>query len=223
MLFFSIPLLISFAIPIFVDLPTFPTIGAMYLRFNSLPDITQMDIAIMLISYIVSMCLVSFAIVDINLLIKSERTMLNIKKEFLKGVTRYTLNVFWLFLTLTILLFIIQLVTQSLGFNEWLGPILALIVSIPFFYAPAGLVIDDLSPGRALTKSTKQVLGNIPLFILWILIGVIMLSILDVIFLSLNLGGVGSFMVIILNSLIVMPFLIVLQTQMYLKKYSIIS
>ena len=221
--FFSIPALIALLIPAFVNTPAFAAIGASFLRTGSIPDLTATDFGIIIISVLVSLYLISFAIVNINLVIKSMRTSTDIKREVLKGITGYTLNVFLLFLLGTILLLIIQLLTFELGMQQWLSPILSFLVWLPIFYAPAALVIDDLRPFRAAQKSFGMVFSKLPYFAFWCIIAIIILSALDLLFLNILPHKMGSLAVLLLNSLVVMPFLIVFQTQAYLSKYTILD
>ena len=221
--FFSIPSLIAFLIPTVVNTPVFSALGGSFLRTGSIPDMTGADLGVVIFGVLVSLYLVSFAIVNINLVIKSQRTGTNIKKEVLKGITGYTLNVFSLFLLGTIALLIIQLVTFELGAQRWLAPLLSLIVWVPLFYAPAGLVIDDLRPYRAAQKSVSMIISKLPYFLLWLVIAFVLLALFDAAALALLPHKVGSLVVLLLNSLLLMPFLIVLQTQIYMSKYTILD
>ena len=221
--FFSIPSLIAFLIPAMVNTPVFSALGGSFLRTGSIPDLTASDLGVVIIGVLVSLYLVSFAIVNINIVIKAQRTGTSIKKEVLKGITGYTLNVFSLFLLGTIALLIIQLVTFEMGAQRWLAPLLSLIVWLPLFYAPAGLVIDDLRPFRAAQKSVSMVINKLPYFLLWLVIAFVLLALFDGLSLALLPHKVGSLVVLLLNSLLLMPFLIVLQTQIHMSKYTILD
>jgi len=221
--FFSIPSLIAFLIPTMVNTPVFSALGGSFLRTGSIPDMTGADLGVVMVGVLISLYLVSFAIVNINLVIKSQRTSTNIKKEVLKGITGYTLNVFSLFLLGTIALLIIQLLTFEMGAQRWLSPLLSLVVWLPLFYAPAALVIDDMRPFRAAQKSVSMVISKLPYFLLWLVIAFVLLAVFDAAALSLLPHKVGSLAVLLLNSLLLMPFLIVLQTQIYMSKYTILD
>jgi hypothetical protein len=220
---FAIPALIAFLIPTLVNTPVFAALGGSFLRTGSIPDLTAPEFGFIIISVILSLYLISFAIVNINIVIKSQRTQTSIKNEVLKGITGYTLNTFLLFLLGTIALLIIQLLTFELGVQTWLAPILSLIVWLPLFYAPAGLVIDELRPFRAAEKSFKMVFSKLPYFFLWLAIAFVLLSLLDLVFLNVLPHKVGSLAVLLINSLVLMPFLIVLQTEIYISKYTILA
>jgi hypothetical protein len=220
---FAIPALIAFLIPTLVNTPVFAALGGSFLRTGSIPDLNPADFGIILVAVLLALYLTSFAIVNINIVIKSQRTQTSIKNEVMKGITGYTLNVFLLFLLGTIALLIIQLLTFELGVQVWLAPILSLIVWLPLFYAPAGLVIDELRPWRAAERSFKMVFSKLPYFFMWLAISFILLSLLDLIFLNVLPHKIGSLAVLLINSLVLMPFLIVLQTEIYISKYTILT
>jgi hypothetical protein len=221
--FFSIPSLVAFLIPAMVNTPVFSALGGSFLRTGSIPDMTGADLGIVIFGVLVSLYLVSFAIVNINIVIKSQRTGTSVKKEVFKGITGYTLNVFMLFLLGTIALLIIQLVTFEMGAQRWLAPLLSLAVWLPLFYAPAALVIDEMRPYRAAQKSVSMVISKLPYFLLWLAIALVLLSAIDFAALALLPHSTGSLAVLLLNSLLLMPFLIVLQTQIYMSKYTILD
>ena len=221
--FFSIPALFALLIPLLLNTPVFAALGGTFLRTGSIPDMTASDLGIVIAVLLVSMYLVSFAIVNINIVIKSQRSGTSVKKEVLRGVTGYTFNVFLLFLLGTVALLIIQLLTFETSVQGWLAPLLSLIVWLPLFYAPAALVIDEMRPFRAAEKSFKMVFSKFPYFLLWLAIAFVLLSALDFVFLGALPHKIGSLAVLILNSMVLMPFLIVLQTEIYLSKYTILD
>lgn len=220
---FSLSLLFAFLIPLFVRLPTYVSLGGIFLRTGSIPELTSVDAGVMVLSFLVSLFLISFAMVNINLVIRSERTSTHIGNEVIRGITKYTLNVFWLYLTAELLLLIIQLITFEWGVQEILSPILSFLIVLPFFYAPAGLVIDDLRPFRAVQKSLSMVLSKLPYFLLWLAISFVLLTIPELFLFAILPHGIVPWLVLALNSLLLMPFLIVLQTQIYMSKYSIVN
>lgn len=221
--FFSIPALVALLIPALVNTPVFGALGATFLRTGSIPDLSGGELALIIISLLLSLYLMSFAVVNINIVIKSQRTKTDIKNEVIKGITGHTLNVFSLFLLGGIALLIIQLLTFEIGAQQLLAPILSFLIWLPLFYAPAALVIDELRPFRAAQKSFGMIFSKFPYFLLWLAIAFVLLSLLDAVFLSFLPHKIGSFTVLILNSIIILPFLVVLQTQIYLSKYTILD
>ena len=222
--FFSIPALVALLIPLLVNTPVFAALGGTFLRTGSIPDITATELGIVIAVVLASLYLVSFAIVNINLVIKSQRSGTSIKNEVLKkGITGHTFNVFLLFLLGTVALLIVQLVTFETSVQGWLAPLLSLVAWLPLFYAPAALVIDEMRPFRAAEKSFRMVFSKFPYFLLWMGIAFVLLSALDLLFLGVLPHKIGSLAVLVLNSMVLMPFLIVLQTEIYLSKYTILD
>jgi hypothetical protein len=80
-----------------------------------------------------------------------------------------------------------------------------------------------MRPFRAAQRSFSMVFAKFDAFLLWIGISIVLLSVLDVVFLSLLPHKIGSLAVVLINSLVLMPFLIVLQTQIYMSKYTILD
>jgi len=223
--FFSVPFLLAFLIPLLAPTPTYVALGATFLRTGSMyVDLTGVDIAIIVISFLISLFLVSFAIVAINLLIKSQRTFTNIRSEVIEGIEKYTLTVFWMFLTAWILMLIANLVGYEFGINEWLTPLAAFIVSLPLFYAPTAIVIDEQRPLLALRTSVQMVARRAEMFALWVVIGIAALSLVDIVFILLHSYiPFARYLVLVVNSLVILPFLIMMQVQIYLTKYTILK
>ncbi|VVC02668.1 Uncharacterised protein [Candidatus Burarchaeum australiense] len=222
MLFFSLPALLAVLIPLASPLPTFVAVGGAYLRTSSMPDLTSFDIAVMGIAFLVSLLLISFATAAICIVVRSQRTLTHIRREVIIGIEKYVLNIFWLFLTAELLYIIVGLVAYDWQVQSWLNPLATLLVSCFLVYAPAALVIDDMRPLRAIEASFNAVRKRPELFLLWIVIAVVSLSLVE--FIGLSLSGlvshkVAQLGVLVINSLFIFPFLVVLQTQIYMAKY----
>jgi hypothetical protein len=84
-------------------------------------------------------------------------------------------------------------------------------------------VIDEMRPYRAAQKSVSMVISKLPYFLLWLAIALVLLSAIDFAALALLPHSTGSLAVLLLNSILLMPFLIVLQTQIYMSKYTILD
>jgi hypothetical protein len=222
-LFFSVPFLLAFAIPLLSPMPTYVSIGATFLRTGSMfVDLTYFDIGLIFVSSLASLFLISFATVSINLVIKSQRTLTNIRTEVIEGIEKYTTTIFLLYTLSTVLSLIVLLVSYEYGMEGLTTPLFSFFVSL-LFYVPAAIVIDELRPTEAMKMSLYMIKNKFALFILWLAVGFVMLSVLDIVLIALSdVIPWGRYIVLVLNSLIVMPFLIILQTQIYLTKYTIL-
>ncbi len=222
--FFSLAAFIALLIPLFVGTPTYATLGSMNLRIWSVPDLTIIDIAILSLTFLSSLFLISFAIVAINLVIKSDRTHTSIRKEVVAGVRKYAFNIFWIFLGVELLLFALQLITFELRMQEILYPLLSFAVFIPVFFAPPALVIDDLRPWRALEKSVSLFFSKFPYVLLWTFSGFIAFSAMAIsLFLLPIPHSISEILILAINSIFILPLLVVFQTQIYMSKYTILD
>jgi hypothetical protein len=168
--------------------------------------------------------LISFAIVAINLLIKSQRTLTSIRTEIIEGIEKYTLTVFWLYTTAFVLSLIAILISYEYNLQEVVGPAFSLVLHLLLFYAPAAIVIDELKPISAMKMSLYMIKKRFKYFLMFIVIGLVLLSLSDFIFISLkSYFPWSSHLALVVNSLLVLPFLIILQTQIYLTKYTILK
>ncbi len=217
--FFSVPALLALLMPLLSPMPTYVAVGGTYLRTGSMPELTGFDIALMAVSSLVSLFLISFAITAINVVVKSERTLTNITKQVILGLEKYVLNIFWIFLTAQLLFLIVALLAYDWQVQAWLNPLATLVASLFIIYAPAALVIDDMRPFRALQASYNHVVRNPAMFLIWIAVAVVSLSIVELLALAVLPHSMAQFAVLIVNSLIIFPFLVVLQAQCYMKKY----
>lgn len=222
-LFSTIPFLVAFLIPIFVKTPVYVALGGVYLRTGSIGgDVTLFDAAIMILSFIVSVFLISFATVNINLVIKSTRTSVLISREVLSGIGKYTLNVFWLFLTFELLVLICQLLLFTNPLSTIIYPIATILLVLPFFYCPSAIVVDELRPWRAIQRSFNFAISKFPLFLMWIAIGFVIIAATELVFFAFLPQDFAVYAVLAVAALFTMPFLLILQTQIYLSKYTIV-
>ncbi|MFA6036253.1 MAG: hypothetical protein WC759_04825 [Candidatus Micrarchaeia archaeon] len=219
MVFFSVPALLALLIPLLSPMPTYTAVGGTFLRTGSMPELTSFDIALMSVSSLVSLFLISFAITAISIVVKSERTLTHIRKQVILALEKYTLNIFWIFLTAQLLFLIVALLAYEWQVQSWLSPLATLLASLFLIYVPAALVIDDMRPFRALQASYNHVLKNPMAFLTWIAVAVVSLSVVELVMLALLPHAIAQFAVLIINSLIIFPFLVVLQAHCYMAKY----
>lgn len=221
-MFMAVPGLFALVIPSLVGTPTFDALGATYLRTNSIPDLTQSKTAVMIVTVLLSLFLMSFAIVNINIVIRSSRTLTHVREEIMQSLGTTTLSVFWVYLMAEIILLIVQLYTFQMGAQSLLAPLLNGAVGMVILLMPTAMVIDEIRAGRALERSIQTILRKLPLFALWLLMGLISLSIVELVLLAILRPWAPTLMVLF-TSMILMPFMVVSLGQIYISKYTIID
>lgn len=215
---FAIPMIFAFLIPVFVAAPSYLAIGGIFLRTGSIPDLSILDILLSVIGCAVSLFLISASVVNINLTIKSKRTQNTIKDEVIMAMQTYALRIFVIYTIILILSFALQVLTYESNIQKIIYPFAMFLISLVTFYVAPAIVIDDSGIFDAIEKSMK-IAFQAPLMVLaWVAIGFVALAIIKVVC-DLVFGSFSGYVVLLINSLLVLPFLILLQTHMYMEKY----
>lgn len=223
--FFSIPFLIVF--PLSLLLPNFTALSGIFLRFASIRyDLTSIESITIGAVFLVSLLLSSFALSAINVVIKSQRTLLKLSHQDVERVESGTYRLFTIFL----LAFVFLLVTNLLLFNylspavfRIISPLLALTVSLAVVFAPQAIAVDDLGLMHAVRMSLNIVYRKLAFFLIFLVIAAFLI-LADTYFFNLFRDSfpLSYYIGIAVNALVVVPFLEVLKTQVYLSKYTLL-
>jgi len=226
-LFFSFAFLITFLIPFFAQMPTFMGLGGIFLRSGGIfLTLTPEDAIVIAFSTLLSLFFLSIGIVAINLLIKAQKTYTRTKKSTLKEFSLYTFKVFLIFLMFSFFQITLNLLGYLYNLQEVMY-LLVFIISLFVFYAPAGIVIDELSIKNSLIYSIKFIFKKPNYFIIWLIFGAFLVSIITTICSGVEgfLFGfpISEFLALTFNSFFVAPLLIMLQTESFLRKYPLLK
>ncbi|MBN2478114.1 hypothetical protein JXB01_02370 [Candidatus Micrarchaeota archaeon] len=216
---FALPLIAAFVILFAVPAPTYNALGSVIIRTGSIPEMDPISTGITILAYLVSIFIFADVITNINLIIKAKRTQNKIPKEILKAMGVYATKIFFVFVLIALLIFAVQLLSYGMQMQEIIYPFLSLIIYCAFFFVPPAIVIDNYDTTRAIAASFNLVL-KLPLHLLaWILIGLISLSLVELVVFFIIPSEIGSWIVLLINSLYILPFLIILQSQIYMERY----
>ncbi len=223
-LLFSIAFVIALLIPVFAPFPTYNDLGSIFIRTGSIYlNLNFIDTIIIIASTMFSLLFLSFAIVAMNVIVKHAHTATRIRKEVIDGLEKYTANVFIVLLFFTALLVLVSFLTYYTGYSG-IATIIAAIVLIPFlFYAPTSIVIDDTRIMRAIGHSLSFMKNHFKYFILWVLVSFVLLSLVDLIPIIGSGSYASMYASLVIDSFIVLPFLIVLQSESYIRRFKILS
>ena len=224
----ALPGLFGLILPLVVGMPSYIALGGAYLRTGSIVDLDSLAFFGMAVSVVISLYLMSFAIVGINLVVKRQRTLKRLSTENLKSIARWTNSVFVMYLIAAILLLLVQLYTYENQLQRVLAPLLNLVVGFGMLFLPTAMVMDEVRTFRALQRGIRMIIKKPGLVLQWMVIALVLLSVVDLVFLALVdfLDFIprilGQWIVMIFNSLIILPFLIVMLAQIYINKYTIL-
>jgi hypothetical protein len=224
----AVPGFLGLVIPLVVGMPTYIALGGAYLRTGTIPDLEPVQAAVMVITLLISLYFMSFAIVGINLVVKRQRTLKKLSLEELGSIAKMTNSVFTVFVIAEILLLLVQLLTFEYQVQRIAAPVLGLVIGLGMLFMPTAIVMDDVRLFRAMQRSFDLVGRKSMLVLQWIVFAIVLLSLVDLVVLFL-VGllpfiphFIGSWLVMIFNSLVLMPFLIVMLAQIYISKYTIL-
>jgi hypothetical protein len=229
----SISFVIAILIPIFAAFPTYTAMGGIYLRTASIfSNLTVLNTAVIVVSVFFSLLFISFAMVAINIIVKHSRTYAKIRQEVFRGLEKYTSRVFVVLLILETIIILANAlsfaVTNSTLWSGALTAIVGLIISPFFFYAPASIIIDEKNTPRAMVASFRFFFKRFDYVILWLAISIVLITVFDFVFVAIgNAAPTIAYLLqiveLIIVTVILLPFLIVLQSESYMKRFAMLK
>lgn len=224
LLLFSISFVIALLIPIFVSLPTFTDIGAIFVRTSSVfVNLTAPSAAVIIASTVFSLLFLSFAIVAINVIVKHSRTKTRIRHEVIEGLERYTGRVFIALLFYTAIVMAASLISYGTGTAGVAAAVVGLAFIPFFFYAPSSIVIDEGGIWHSMRASASYFFKRFDYFVLWLVLSIVIISFFDFIFITVSGTLISRYAMLVFDSLFILPFLAVLQSQMYMKRFALLK
>ncbi len=224
LLLFSISFIIAFLIPVFAPLPTYNDMGGIFLRTASIfVNLTPLTSAVIVFSALFSLLFLSFAIVAITTMVKHKRTVVKIGHAVMEGLEKHTARVFMVLLLYTAILALMSILEYSFGITQLLGAIVGIALSPFFFYAPMSIVIDEKGMWRAMESSFLFFFKRFDYVLLWLALAIVILSVFDVIFIAVSGSLISRYALLIVDSLFVLPFLVMLQSECYLKRFALLK
>ncbi len=220
---FSIPFLITLLIPLFAPLPTFISAGATFIRSASIfTNLSFTKTAVILVAEIFSVLFLSFAFVAINLIVKSRRTHVRVQRRVLQDIEKYIGKVFVLVMIYAILLVAVNIAGYYFGDEAVLTSVVGLVLFIPLFYAPSAIVIDDKKTLRAVKDSVRLAAHSPQYLVLWLVLALLVVSVLDYVIIAVAGTLFSRYVMLVVNSLFVLPYFVILQAESYMKRFPMI-
>jgi hypothetical protein len=223
-LLFSIPFIISFLIPLLAPLPTYLTGGGIFLRSASIfLNVSAIGMAVIVISLFLSLLFLSFAFVAISLIVKGKRTHTKNAAGVIREVEKYTSKVFLVLLSYAFILVLTDMLSYSFGLEGIATPIIGFLLFLAIFYAPTAIVIDNKRVWVAIKQSVRMVMKEPQYFIVWFVLITLVVSVLDFIFINIAGTLFSSYLLLVVNSLFVLPYFIIYQAEAYMKRFSLLK
>ncbi|MDE1822971.1 MAG: hypothetical protein KGI00_04435 [Candidatus Micrarchaeota archaeon] len=223
-LFFSIPFIIAFAIPLLAPFPTYVSIGAIFLRSASIfVNMNPVSLAVIAISSFFSLLFLSFAFVAISLIVKSDKTHVRIGLRVINDIEKHIGRVFVVLLAYTIFLIVVNILSYYAGLEGFATPLLGFLAFLLIFYAPSAIVVDNKSAWRAIRDSTKLVLREPQYFVIWLLLITVIGSVLDVATIGIFGTFLSRYVMLVLNSVFVLPYFVIFMAEAYMRRFKLLK
>jgi len=221
---FSLLFIVSYLILLFVDAPTFDALAAVFLRTGSIPELSGIHIFLIVFGYLFSTFIAADAITNVNLIIKSQRTLTDIPKKVMAALGTYAVKMFYLLTIFLLIVFTMNLATFEMEGASVIYPLSIFILYLFFLFIPIpAVVIDNYDAFEAIGYSIKAFMRN-PIttfiyYLVWTVIGLLILTVFGFILYNLLPGLWARAILMLINFVFVLPFLLILQTHMYMEKY----
>ncbi len=221
--FSAVSLILAFVVPLLSPFPTYLDIGSTFIRTASVfTNLTPFSIVVIIASTLFSLLFLSFAIVVINLTVKYRKTGAKLGRDVIGGLERYTGNVFLVLFLFTSILMLVNIVSYNTSFSGLLTAIVGLILTPFLFYAPSAIVIDERRFVRAVQSSISFIRKRPSYLLIWIAITIVILSATDLIFMPLG-AVISGYVLLFVDSIFVLPFILVLQSEMYINRFDMLK
>lgn len=221
---FSIAFILAFIIPVFAPLPTYNDAGGIFIRTASVfANLNIYSASIIVVSVFFSLLFLSFAIVAINILVRHTRTHTKIRDEVIKGIERYTGRVFFILIIYTGILLLVNILFYSYGISGIATSLVGIALMPLFFYAPSAIVIDEHKLRPAIRAGMRFFIKKPSYVLLWVAVAILGITIFDFIFITITGTVISRYLMLIFNGFILLPFLVVLQSQMYMKRFPLLK
>ncbi|MEK6843753.1 MAG: hypothetical protein AABY04_04640 [Candidatus Micrarchaeota archaeon] len=220
--FFSVPFAIVFLLSLMLE--NFVSFSGIFLRYGSIQaDLSSFDAIILVALFLISLSVFSFAVVGINLAIKSQRTLKRLSHYENEKIEYATIRMFTIFLTSFVIILLTNLFLYDYHLTSSLGLLIATIISIGILFVPQALVIDDLGLRNSIYMSVSVIFRRFTYVLMFLVIAAFLISINTKIFLEISSSfPIARYFAVLINAVLILPFLEVLKTQIYLSKYSVL-
>ncbi|MGC8924073.1 MAG: hypothetical protein ACP5KJ_02700 [Candidatus Micrarchaeia archaeon] len=218
---FSISFLLGLLLPILASGPTYNASGGVFLRFMSIPEMSALDAFVIAFTFLLSNFFVAFGVVAVNLIVKSEKTMLNIATEVINNISKSTFTIFMIYIFLFLVNAFVQVFLVELNAPYWVSALAFLALYLPFFYIGPAIVIDELKPAHAVRSSIEHMKMYPWRVIKWVIVGLGLLITTSLVT-YLIIPAYFQWITLMLNSFLIIPFLIVYQSHSYMEKFGIL-
>ncbi len=216
-IFIVLTLLLSFILSSFIS------VGSGFIRFTSIyADLTPLQIIVMVGIGLTSIVLISIFLSALISTIKLQETLDHVTYRKVSSVfKKYVLQMTGFLVILTVITITLGTLLMYAGIPEIIIQAVILVIWAMFIFTPQIIVLEDFGVLESMKDAVKFIEGYPKALAKYLIVGLILMF-----FLTLIEVGLGQFFIwahqivsVVLVSLVVLPFLQIYATQLYLKRY----
>jgi len=199
---------------------------------SSFMRISELGIAVGEVEFVLTLLYSFFVILVSSLLIsllimtiKSKASFYSPPYSELVGLlVRFTGHMTLFFIILFGITFIVQAATLYFWAPMQYASLFIFLIYLPFTFAPVSIVIDENNVIKACLSSIRFISSHaLSLFYYWAVAVATVILIALISFVLDPIFFMGKYASLIINTLVVLPYLVALQTHLYLRKYTLMK
>lgn len=220
---FSLLAILAIALSVISPTKFYVAFSSLLLRLPNLPELSVADLFVAFFITLLSLFLLSVSFAGIISSVRERRTMYSLKRSIFKDIIiRASPKIFYYFLFLFLLYS--SVVLLSYFFNMPFKPlnIFTFIISYVTFFYPYSLVLEGPKERHALRRALNHVKRH-PFFpLIWALTGFALIFIPSVLLSLFIPYEVVKYLIFVLNTMFILPYVIILGGHMYLQRYPLL-
>ena len=204
---------------------SYVNVGSALIRFTSLyRDVSLASGLILAIVGILSLLLLSLFVSAVVSIVKLKETLDQVGfSRVADTFKKYVMKVFFYFLMMSVLSLGIGVVLTALNASYFLIQLVLFLIWIPFVFTPQILIIEDLEIFAAMRDAWYFVSSKPAALLIYFAAGIILVFLLLLLetFLGQYFVWEHKLVSIVLLSLFILPYLEMLATELYIRRYAV--
>jgi len=195
--------------------------GSIFLEYN-LNNINLVNFAIEIIT--IAVFLVFYAVFVSFIIFNVRNKLSNVRMEYyLKDkLHKFSLKLFFFFVFYVFLLFFTATALISAGVSVYAVNLLLLLISLALLFVPQSIVIDEAPMVHSIQNNFEFIAKNPKNFLRAVIASIILLALIPLIEMAFDFVAFsGRFVSIIILLVLIVPYIEVLKTRLYMSKFGL--
>jgi len=203
---------------------TFASSGSIFLDYSFLKE-SPLLLLLELLGFIAFTALYAVFLTLVVFSVRKELSSVRLNFYLREMIQKFSVKLFVFLLFFSLLLATISTLLVSAGVSPSIIVSVLFLVSIAFLFTPQSIVVDEKGIPQSVYYNFNFIAKKFPHFLLVLFTSAVMLAIIPFIELFLDgvTGNLGRFFTLALVLIFYVPFIEVLKTQLYMRKFGMIE